>query len=207
MEKFNIIKSVAAPLPLQNVDTDMIIPKQFLTTIRRTGLGEGLFYEMRYDMNGKKNEDFILHKSPFDKAKILVSEDNFGCGSSREHAPWALLDFGFRVVIAPSFADIFYGNCFKNSILPIVLPQADVEQLMKVAERGEQVEVNLPEQKIRFGNSEISFNVDGFRKHNLLNGLDDIGLTLEKKEEISKFETEQKNITGWQYKYGTNLAN
>lgn len=203
MQKFTTLKGIAAPLPLQNIDTDMIIPKQFLTTIKRTGLGEGLFYEMRYDVNGKKIEDFVLHKEPYTKAEIIIAEDNFGCGSSREHAPWALLDFGIRCVIAPSFADIFFNNCFKNSILPIKLPQADVDQLMKVAERGEKIEIDLPEQKIRFGNSEIAFNVDPTSKHNLLNGLDDIGLTLEKKEEISEFEGEQKQVTGWQYKYGT----
>jgi len=206
MEKFIKLKAIAAPLPLQNVDTDMIIPKQFLTTIKRTGLAAGLFYEMRYDINGKKNEDFVLHNAPYDQAQILVSEDNFGCGSSREHAPWALLDFGIKCIIAPSFADIFYNNCFKNGMLPIRLPQLDIDHLMNVAKRGEPMEIDLPEQKIRFGNSEIDFELDDFRKNNLLEGLDDIALTLAKKEKIGSFEDTQKQIAGWQYKYGTNYA-
>lgn len=207
MQKFTKLKAIAAPLPLQNVDTDMIIPKQFLTTILRTGLAKGLFYEMRYDINGVKNEDFVLHKEPWTHAQILISEDNFGCGSSREHAPWALNDFGIKCIIAPSFADIFFNNCFNNGMLPIKLPQSDVDQLMKVAERGEQIEVDLAEQKIRFGNSEINFNVDSTNKHNLLNGLDGIGLTMQKKEKIDTFEGKQKISTEWQYKYGTNYAN
>ena len=206
MQKFTTLKAIAAPLPLQNIDTDMIIPKQFLTTIKRTGLGEGLFYEMRYDINGHKNEDFILHKEPFTEAKILVAGDNFGCGSSREHAPWSLNDFGIRCIIAPSFADIFYGNCFKNGMLPITLPQSDIDVLAAVAVRGEMIEVDLPEQKIRYGNSEIHFEVPPGAKNNLLNGLDDIGLTLEKSAKIDSFENTQKNITGWQYKYGTHTA-
>ena len=193
MEKFIKLKAIAAPLPLQNIDTDMIIPKQFLTTIERTGFAKGLFYEMRYDINGKKNEDFILHKAPYDHAQILISEDNFGCGSSREHAPWALNDFGIRCIIAPSFADIFYNNCFKNGMLPVKVPQSDVDQLMKVAQRGEQIEVDLADQKIRFGNSEISFNIDANNKHNLLNGLDDIGLTLEKKQKSALSKISKKS--------------
>ena len=205
MQKFTTLKAIAAPLNIQNVDTDMIIPKQFLTTILRTGLGAGLFYEMRYDINGKKIEDFILHQEPYTNAKILISGDNFGCGSSREHAPWALNDFGIRCIIAPSFADIFYNNCFSNGMLPIPVPQADVDQLMKVAERGEEIEVDLAQQTIRFGNSEIKFAVDATRKHNLLNGLDNIGLTLENGDKISQFEEKQKQTTGWQYKYGTKL--
>lgn len=205
MQKFNTLKAVAAPLNIQNVDTDMIIPKQFLTTIKRTGLGEGLFYEMRYDINGKKIEDFVLHQEPYTHAQVLISGDNFGCGSSREHAPWALNDFGIRCIIAPSFADIFYNNCFKNGMLPIRLPQEEVDQIMKVAERGEQVEVNLPEQKIRFGNTEIAFEVDATNKHNLLNGLDDIGLTLERKDQINSFEGNQQQNQNWLYKYGTNI--
>lgn len=205
MQKFDKLKAVAAPLNIQNVDTDMIIPKQFLTTIKRTGLGEGLFYEMRYDINGKKNEDFVLHKEPYTHANILVSGDNFGCGSSREHAPWALNDFGIRCIIAPSFADIFYNNCFKNGMLPIKLKQEDVDQIMKVAERGEKVEIDLPAQAIRFGNTEIKFDVDATNKHNLLNGLDDIGLTLERKEQINSFESHQKETNNWLYKYGTNI--
>lgn len=206
MEKFTKLNAIAAPLNIQNIDTDMIIPKQFLTTIKRTGLGEGLFFEMRYDMQGKKIEDFVLHQHPYTHAEIIIAGDNFGCGSSREHAPWALLDFGIRCIIAPSFADIFYGNCFKNGMLPIKLPQEEVDQIMKVAERGEKVEIDLPEQKIRFGNSEIHFDIDDFRKNNLVNGLDDIGLTLEKKAQISNFEDTQKNKIYWQYKYGTTLA-
>lgn len=205
MQKFITLKAIVAPLNIQNVDTDMIIPKQFLTTIKRTGLGEGLFYEMRYDLQGKKIEDFVLHKEPYNHAQILVSGDNFGCGSSREHAPWALNDFGIRCIIAPSFADIFYNNCFKNGMLPIRLPQEDVDQIIKVAERGEQVEVDLPNQKVRFGNTEIAFEVDATNKHNLLNGLDDIGLTLEKAPQINKFEDKQQETNFWLYKYGTHV--
>jgi 3-isopropylmalate dehydratase small subunit len=205
MQKFDKIEAVAAPLNIQNVDTDMIIPKQFLTTIKRTGLGEGLFYEMRYDLAGKKIDSFVLHQAPWDKAQILVAGDNFGCGSSREHAPWALNDFGIRCIIAPSFADIFYNNCFKNGMLPIKLPQEQVDQIIKVAERGEVVEVDLPAQKIRFGNTEIGFDVDATSKHNLLNGLDDIGLTLEKSDKIAQFEGKQKQTNNWLYKYGTNF--
>lgn len=205
MQKFTTLKAIVAPLNIQNVDTDMIIPKQFLTTIKRTGLGEGLFFEMRYDINGKKIEDFVLHREPYTKAQILVSGDNFGCGSSREHAPWALNDFGIRCIIAPSFADIFYNNCFKNGMLPIRLPQEDVDQIIKVAERGEQVEIDLPAQKVRFGNTEIAFEVDATSKHNLLNGLDDIGLTLERKEQINSFEGTQQTNQNWLYKYGTNI--
>jgi 3-isopropylmalate dehydratase small subunit len=206
MQKFETLKAIAAPLNIQNVDTDMIIPKQFLTTIKRTGLGEGLFFEMRYDVNGKKIEDFVLHQEPYTKAQILISGDNFGCGSSREHAPWALNDFGIRSIIAPSFADIFYNNCFKNGMLPIKLPQAEVDQIMQVAQRGEQIDINLPQQTIRFGNTEIKFDVDATNKHNLLNGLDDIGLTLENAAKINNFETKQKETNGWLYKYGTNLG-
>ena len=205
MQKFTTLKAIVAPLNIQNVDTDMIIPKQFLTTIKRTGLGEGLFFEMRYDINGKKIEDFVLHREPYTKSQILVSGDNFGCGSSREHAPWALNDFGIRCVIAPSFADIFYNNCFKNGMLPIRLPQEDVDQIIKVAERGEQVEIDLPAQKVRFGNTEIAFEVDATSKHNLLNGLDDIGLTLERKDQINSFEGTQQTNQNWLYKYGTNI--
>lgn len=205
MEKFTNIKSIAAPLNIQNIDTDMIIPKQFLTTIKRTGLGEGLFFEFRVDAEGNK-KDFVLDNEPYTNANILVAGDNFGCGSSREHAPWALLDFGIKVIIAPSFADIFYNNCFKNGMLPIALPQADVDQVMQVANRGEEVAVDLQEQTISFGNTQVSFDIDSFRKHNLLNGLDDIGLTLENADKISEFEAKQKEQTDWQYKYGTDLA-
>lgn len=194
------MNAIAAPLAIENVDTDMIIPKQFLTTIKRTGLKEGLFYEMRYDVAGNKIADFVLHKEPYTHAEILVARDNFGCGSSREHAPWALLDFGIRSVIAPSFADIFYNNCFKNGILPIVLPKEEVEKLLQFAESGEKIEINLEKQTVNAGNHSFTFNVDAFRKHCLLNGLDDIGLTMEKTAEIDKFETSQKATTPWLYK-------
>lgn len=199
MNPFTTLSAIAAPLPIQNVDTDMIIPKQFLKTIQRTGLSEGLFYEMRYDVSGKKIDNFVLHNAPYDKAEILVSGDNFGCGSSREHAPWALLDFGIRCVIAPSFADIFYNNCFKNGILPIHLPEAEVNALMQAAEGGQSITVSLPEQTVSAGNHAFSFEVDAFRKHCLLNGLDDIGLTLEKTTAIDTFEHKQKTQAGWLY--------
>ncbi|MBN8543488.1 MAG: 3-isopropylmalate dehydratase small subunit [Alphaproteobacteria bacterium] len=198
MQKFTSISAVAAPLPLQNVDTDMIIPKQFLKTIKRTGLKDGLFYEMRYTVEGKKIEDFVLHREPYTSAEVLVSFDNFGCGSSREHAPWALLDFGIRCVIAPSFADIFYNNCFKNGILPIVLPREQVESLMQHAQSSSnKITVDLPSQTIKAGNHEFRFDLDAFRKHCLLNGLDDIGLTLEKKAAIANFETQRSQAFPW----------
>jgi 3-isopropylmalate/(R)-2-methylmalate dehydratase small subunit len=191
MDKFTRLTGVAAPLPLINVDTDMIIPKQFLKTIARTGLGKNLFDEMRYADDGSEISDFVLNKPAYRNAQILVAGDNFGCGSSREHAPWALLDFGIRVVIAPSFADIFYNNCFKNGILPIVLPQEDVDKLMDDAARGANatVTVDLENQTISGPDGgTITFEVDPFRKHCLLNGLDDIGLTLEKAAAIDSFE-------------------
>ena len=199
MQKFTTLNAIAAPLAIENVDTDMIIPKQFLTTIKRTGLKEGLFYEMRYDVAGNKIADFVLHKEPYTHAQILVARDNFGCGSSREHAPWALLDFGIRSVIAPSFADIFYNNCFKNGILPIVLPKEEVEKLLQFAQSGEKIAIDLAKQTVNAGNHSFNFTVDAFRKHCLLNGLDDIGLTMEKTEEIDKFETKQKSTTPWLY--------
>lgn len=192
-------------MPLQNIDTDMIIPKQFLKTIKREGLGEGLFYEFRFDAKGNKKE-FVLDNEPYTNAKILIAEDNFGCGSSREHAPWALLDFGIKVIIAPSFADIFYNNCFKNGMLPIRLPQEKVDDLMQVAERGEEIAVDLDEQSVTYGNTLINFEIDDFRKHNLLNGLDDIGLTLEKSDKIKIFEDAQNQKTPWLYAYGTNYG-
>lgn len=204
MRTFTKLTAIAAPLPLPNVDTDMIIPKQFLKTIKRTGLAEGLFYEMRYDVNGKKIEDFILHKEPYTKAQIIVAEDNFGCGSSREHAPWALLDFGIRSVIAPSFADIFYNNCFKNGILPVTLPQEAIDKLMQVAESGQEITVDLEAQKVTAGNHSFDFEVDPFRKHCLINGLDDIGLTLQKKPEIDAFEAKNKQQAGWLYQSAAN---
>ena len=200
MEKFTTLRGVAAPLPMVNVDTDMIIPKQFLKTIKRTGLGKNLFDEMRYTTDGKEIPDFLLNKPQYRQAKILVAGANFGCGSSREHAPWALLDFGIRCVIAPSFADIFYNNCFKNGILPIKLPQSDVDKLMDDAERGANaiISIDLEKQEIRGPDGGcITFELDAFRKHCLLNGLDDIGLTMEKKREIDDFEAPQKEQQPW----------
>lgn len=197
MQKFNLLHAIAAPLAIDNVDTDMIIPKQFLKTIKRTGLKEGLFYEMRYTVNGQKIEDFVLHQKPYDHAEILVSGANFGCGSSREHAPWALLDFGIRCVIAPSFADIFFNNCFKNGILPIVIPKDQVDSLLGYAKTGGMIEVDLEKQLINAGNHQFSFSVEPFRKHCLLNGLDDIGLTLQKMNNIDEYEAKQKASTPW----------
>lgn len=197
MQKFTTLTAIAAPLPIQNIDTDMIIPKQFLKTIKRTGLREGLFYEMRYTVEGKKIEDFVLHREPYTNAKILVALENFGCGSSREHAPWALADFGITCVIAPSYADIFYNNCFKNGILPVTLPRDQVDTLMQVAGGGQQITVDLPSQTVRAGNHEFSFTLDPFRKHCLMNGLDDIGLTLEKSASIASYETKLKVERPW----------
>ena len=201
MDKFTVLSGVAAPLPLRNVDTDMIIPKQFLKTILRTGLGKSLFYEMRYDpATGKEIPDFVLNKPQYRQAKILVAGDNFGCGSSREHAPWALLDFGIRCVIAPDFADIFYNNCLQNGILPIRLPQSDVDKLMDDANRGANatLTVDLEKQEIRGPDGGmISFEIDPFRKHCLLNGLDNIGLTLEKGKSITAFEAKDKTERPW----------
>lgn len=201
MDKFTVLTGVAAPLPIRNVDTDMIIPKQFLKTIQRTGLGKSLFYEMRYDPEtGKELPDFVLNKPQYRKATILVAGDNFGCGSSREHAPWALLDFGIRCVIATDFADIFYNNCFQNGILPIKLPQADVDKLMDDANRGANatITVDLEKQEIRGPDGGvIKFDIDPFRKHCLLNGLDNIGLTLEKGKAISSFEEGTASSRPW----------
>jgi 3-isopropylmalate/(R)-2-methylmalate dehydratase small subunit len=200
MEPFKKLDGVAAPLNMINVDTDMIIPKQFLKTIHRTGLGKALFDEMRYNTDGSEKPDFVLNKPAYRKAQILVAGDNFGCGSSREHAPWALLDFGIRCVIAPSFADIFYNNCFKNGILPIVLPQADVDKLMDDAERGSnaRLSVDLESQEIRGPDGGmIKFEVDAFRKQCLLNGWDDIGLTLRSEDKISNYEKEHKASFSW----------
>ena len=200
MDKFTTLSGVAAPLPLVNIDTDMIIPKQFLKTVQRTGLSKGLFYEMRFDENGKHKEGFVLDQPAYKNAKILVAGENFGCGSSREHAPWALLDAGIRCVIAPSFADIFYNNCFKNGILPIVLPPEQVDLLMDDASRGANavVTVDLEKQEIAGPDGgTIKFNIDPFRKHCLLNGLDDIGLTLEKADKIAAFEETRKVSQPW----------
>jgi 3-isopropylmalate/(R)-2-methylmalate dehydratase small subunit len=199
MQPFTTLTGIAAPLLLQNIDTDMIIPKQFLKTIKRTGLAEGLFFEMRYDVAGKRNDDFILHQPPFNQANIIVAADNFGCGSSREHAPWALLDFGIRCIIAPSFADIFYNNCFKNGILPVVLPQLEVDAVAEVAARGESITVDLTTQMVEAGGQHFPFTVDAFRKHCLLNGLDDIGLTEAKTAAIASFEKRQAASAPWLY--------
>ena len=200
MEKFTTLTGVAAPLPMINVDTDMIIPKQFLKTIKRSGLGKNLFDEMRYKEDGSEIADFVLNKPAYRAASILVSGDNFGCGSSREHAPWALLDFGIRCVIAPSFADIFFNNCFKNGILPIVLPQEDIDKLMEDASRGANatLTVDLETQTIaRPDGGFIAFDVDAFRKHCLMNGLDDIGLTLQKGDKIVAFEGNDALSRSW----------
>jgi 3-isopropylmalate/(R)-2-methylmalate dehydratase small subunit len=200
MDKFTTLTGVAAPLPITNVDTDMIIPKQYLTTIKRTGLGVGLFAEMRYKDDGSENPDFVLNKKAYRKAEILVAEDNFGCGSSREHAPWALLDFGIRCVISTNFADIFYNNCFKNGILPIKVSPEDLAKLMDDAERGANatLTVDLGAQEIRGPDGGVvHFEVDAFRKHCLLNGLDDIGLTMQKADKISQFEKKAGGDRPW----------
>ena len=198
MEKFITLKGIAAPLPMINVDTDMIIPKQFLKTIKRSGLGKNLFHELRFDMQGNIKNDFVLNWDPYKKATILIAGDNFGCGSSREHAPWSLLDFGFKCIIAPSFADIFYNNCFKNGILPIRLNQEKVNILMTEAKNKNQLTINLDEQKIILADENvIDFDVDPFRKKCLIEGLDDIGLTLQKKDKISKYEESIKSSQPW----------
>jgi 3-isopropylmalate/(R)-2-methylmalate dehydratase small subunit len=200
MQRFHTHKGIAAPLDIMNIDTDMIIPKQFLKTIKRTGLGVNLFDEMRYDKEGKENPNFILNKSPYRDASILVAGDNFGCGSSREHAPWALLDFGVRVVISTSFADIFYNNCFKNGILPITVSAADREALMADAKDTEnpELEIDLPNQTIRRPNgADIAFDIDPFRKQCLLDGLDDIGLTMAKSDAISAYASKRQNTHPW----------
>ena len=197
MQKFNSLKSIPAYLPIVNVDTDMIIPKQFLKTIKRTGLGKNLFFEMRYDDNGIEIKDFTLNQLPYRKSKILIAGKNFGCGSSREHAPWALLDFGITCVISSSYADIFYNNCFKNGILPIILGEEKIKELSEYSKRQEEIEIDLKEEKIVFGNHEVKFEIDAFKKKCLLEGLDDIALSLEKSEKISSFETELKNKKPW----------
>ena len=197
MQKFNSLKSIPAYLPIVNIDTDMIIPKQFLKTIKRTGLGKNLFFEMRYDDNGNEIKDFILNQQPYNKSKILLAGKNFGCGSSREHAPWSLLDFGITCIISSSYADIFYNNCFKNGILPIILGEEKIKELSEYSKRQEEIEIDLKEEKIVFGNNEIKFEIDQFKKKCLLEGLDDIALSLEKSEKISSFETELKNKKPW----------
>jgi 3-isopropylmalate dehydratase, small subunit len=197
MEKFNNLKSIPSYLSLQNIDTDMIIPKQFLKTIKRTGLGKSLFYEMRYDENGKKNDNFILNKEPYNKSKILLAGKNFGCGSSREHAPWALSDFGIKCVISASFADIFYNNCFKNGILPIKIDDKTIVELAEYSNRKEEIEVSLDNQEIKYGNKIAKFELDAFKKKCLMEGLDDIALSMEKNSEIDNFEKKLKTTKPW----------
>ena len=197
MQKFNTLKSIPAYLPIVNIDTDMIIPKQFLKTIKRTGLGKNLFFEMRYDDNGNKIGDFILNQDPFTNSKILIAGKNFGCGSSREHAPWALLDFGITCVISSSFADIFYSNCFKNGILPIIVDEEKIKELSEYANRKEEISVDLKEEKIVYGNNEIKFKIDSFKKKCLLEGLDDIALSLNKSDKIKSFEQKLKISKPW----------
>ncbi len=197
MNKFNTLKSIPAYLPIINIDTDMIIPKQFLKTIKRTGLGKNLFFEMRYDDNGKEIKDFVLNQTPFNESKVLIAGKNFGCGSSREHAPWALLDFGITCVISSSYADIFYNNCFKNGILPILVSDEKIKELSEYSNRKEEILVNLPDQKIIYGNKEIKFNIDQFKKKCLIEGLDDIALSLEKSEKILSFEKKLKLNKPW----------
>ncbi|WP_075533696.1 3-isopropylmalate dehydratase small subunit [Candidatus Pelagibacter communis] len=197
MEKFNKLNSIPSYLPLQNIDTDMIVPKQFLKTIKRTGLGKGLFYEMRYDEKGQMIKDFVLHKDPYNKSKILIAGKNFGCGSSREHAPWALLDFGIKCVISSSFADIFYNNCFKNGILPIRLDEKVILQLAEYSNRKKEIEVDLEDQVVKFGNEIVNFEVDGFKKKCLLEGLDDIALSMGKINLVENFEKKVEEDRPW----------
>ena len=197
MNKFISIKSIPAYLPIVNIDTDMIIPKQFLKTIKRTGLGKNLFFEMRYDQSGKEIDDFILNNSPYNNSKILIAGKNFGCGSSREHAPWALMDFGITCVISSSYADIFYNNCFKNGILPITISEDQIKEISEYSNRKEEISVNLPEQTIGFGNKEIKFEIDQFKKKCLIEGLDDIALSLEKSEKIVSYENKIKEAKPW----------
>ena len=197
MKKFSSIKSIPAYLPIVNIDTDMIIPKQFLKTIKRTGLGKNLFFEMRYDESGKEINDFILNNSPYNNSKILIAGKNFGCGSSREHAPWALLDFGITCVISSSYADIFYNNCFKNGILPITISEDQIKEISEYSKRKEEISVNLPEQTINFGNKEIKFEIDQFKKKCLIEGLDDIALSLEKSDKIISYENKIKTSKPW----------
>ena len=197
MQKFNTLKSIPAYLPIVNIDTDMIIPKQFLKTIKRTGLGKNLFFEMRYDDDGNEIKDFTLNNEPFNNSKILIAGNNFGCGSSREHAPWALLDFGITCVISSSYADIFYSNCFKNGILPIILEEEKIKEISEYSKRKEEISIDLNEQKIVYGNNETKFNIDPFKKKCLLEGLDDIALSLEKSTQIDSFEKQLKKNKPW----------
>ena len=197
MEKFTNLESIPSYLSLQNIDTDMIIPKQFLKTIKRTGLGKSLFYEMRYDENGKVIEDFILNKEPYNKSRILLAGKNFGCGSSREHAPWALSDFGIKCVISSSFADIFYNNCFKNGILPIIMDEKTIQELAEYAKRGSEIEIKIEEQEIVYGNKSVKFELDSFKKKCLMEGIDDIGLSLEKAPSINSYEDKIQQSKPW----------
>jgi len=197
MQKFNSLKSIPAYLPIVNIDTDMIIPKQFLKTIKRTGLGKNLFFEMRYDDKGNEIKDFTLNQEPYNQSKILIAGKNFGCGSSREHAPWALLDFGITCVISSSYADIFYSNCFKNGILPIILEEEKIKELSEYSKRKEEISIDLTDEKIIFGNSEIKFDIDPFKKKCLLEGLDDIALSLAKEDKINNFEKNLKDNKPW----------
>jgi len=197
MNKFTTLKSIPAYLPIVNIDTDMIIPKQFLKTIKRTGLGKNLFHEMRYDNDGIEIKDFILNQNPFNKSKILIAGKNFGCGSSREHAPWALLDFGITCVISSSYADIFHNNCFKNGILPITITDEEIKEISEYSKRKEEISINLYDQKIIFGNKEIKFEIDEFKKKCLIEGLDDIALSLEKLDKITNFENKLKLNKPW----------
>ena len=197
MQKFNKLKSIPAYIPIVNIDTDMIIPKQFLKTIKRTGLGKNLFFEMRYDDQGNEIKDFVLNQKPYRESKILIAGKNFGCGSSREHAPWALLDFGITCVISSSYADIFYNNCFKNGILPIKIDEEKIKQISEYSLRKEEINIDLNEQKIIFGNNEIKFDLDQFKKKCLIEGLDDIALSLKKSEKITSFEEKLKTSKPW----------
>ncbi len=197
MQKFTSIKGVPTYLPIVNIDTDMIIPKQFLKTIKRTGLGKNLFFELRYDEKGNEIKDFILNQKPHNNSKILITGKNFGCGSSREHAPWALLDFGITCVISSSYADIFYNNCFKNGILPIILKEEKIKELSEYSSRKEEISVDLKEQKIIYGNNAVEFDIDPFKKKCLLEGLDDIALSLERSDKITSFEKDLKNKKPW----------
>ena len=197
MQKFTFIKGVPTYLPIVNIDTDMLIPKQFLKTIKRTGWGKNLFFELRYDDKGNEIKDFILNQKPHNNSKILIAGKNFGCGSSREHAPWALLDFGITCIISSSYADIFYNNCFKNGILPITLKEEKIKELSEYSNRKEEISVDLREQKIIYGNNEVKFDIDPFKKKCLLEGLDDIALSLEKSNKITNFEKNLKNKKPW----------
>ena len=197
MKKFDTLESIPAYLPIVNIDTDMIIPKQFLKTIKRTGLGKNLFFEMRYDETGKEIENFILNNEPYTNSKILIAGKNFGCGSSREHAPWALMDFGITCVISSSYADIFYNNCFKNGILPIKISEEEIKEISEYSKRKEEIAVDLLGQKIIFGNKEVKFEIDEFKKKCLIEGLDDIALSLEKSDKINSFEKKIKTSKPW----------